>query len=338
MKLICQAVIRMLGMMMLASGASAQLQPLCSVNITDVNFGVIADTKQSIIQDTQATVSFQCVFPAGLLLSNVRFCVNIGDGSVENYFSKPGGFRKADAGENRKLTYDLYTNAGRSTVWGSNYHNIGGAGPYEHVMNTGLINILLGGTVNSTATLYARAFVDKKLKGGVYTSNFSGGEVVVDYGNGNSLTNCNSVPLGAQQTSATFNVAAIISNSCLVSATPLDFGSLSALNAPRDATSNVVVQCQAGQEYEVTLSEGDGRGATESNRRMTRIGGNDVVNYQLYRNAARTQNWGNTPGSNSVDGTGTGFPEILPVYGRIPPQATPPTGDYQDTIVVEISF
>ncbi|WP_409528142.1 spore coat protein U domain-containing protein [Rhizobium sp.] len=39
-----------------------------------------------------------------------------------------------------------------------------------------------------------------------------------------------------------------------------------------------------------------------------------------------------------VTGTGTGSPQTLTVYGRVPAQNTPAPGTYSDTVVVTVSY
>jgi spore coat protein U-like protein len=57
----------------------------------------------------------------------------------------------------------------------------------------------------------------------------------------------------------------------------------------------------------------------------------------LYKDAARTQLWESSAGE-QVTGSGAGTVQNLPVYGRIPPQATPPAGTYSDTVVVTVTY
>jgi len=48
--------------------------------------------------------------------------------------------------------------------------------------------------------------------------------------------------------------------------------------------------------------------------------------------------WGNTVGTNTVAGTGTGNSQSLTVYGNVPAQATPPAATYNDTITVTVTY
>jgi spore coat protein U-like protein len=51
---------------------------------------------------------------------------------------------------------------------------------------------------------------------------------------------------------------------------------------------------------------------------MKRTGGTEPVSYQLYSDAGRATVL------TTVAGTGTGYPQPIRVYGRVPPQAAPP--------------
>ena len=71
-------------------------------------------------------------------------------------------------------------------------------------------------------------------------------------------------------------------------------------------------------------------------RKMT--SGANTINYSLYQNSSRTTVWGNTVGTNTVSGTGSGLGQALTVYGRVPPQTTPAPGTYTDTIVATVTY
>jgi spore coat protein U-like protein len=66
--------------------------------------------------------------------------------------------------------------------------------------------------------------------------------------------------------------------------------------------------------------------------------GTNQLAFQLYRNAARTQIWGQTAGTDTLGGTGTGTVATVNVYGRIPTQLTPPAGAYETQITATISY
>jgi spore coat protein U-like protein len=133
-----------------------------------------------------------------------------------------------------------------------------------------------------------------------------------------------------------FTVSVTLAPSCSVTASPLNFGVAGVLSANIDAATNLSVTCTYTTPYSVALSAGNGAGATTSTRAMS-LGGNEV-DYALYRDASRTLNWGSNVGVDTYAGVGTGAAQSVPVYGRVPPQATPPIGDYSDTVVVTINY
>jgi spore coat protein U-like protein len=63
-----------------------------------------------------------------------------------------------------------------------------------------------------------------------------------------------------------------------------------------------------------------------------------TVVYSLYKDSARGSVWGNTVGTNTAAGTGTGSAQTSTVFGRVPSQSVPAPGTYNDTIVVTATF
>lgn len=135
----------------------------------------------------------------------------------------------------------------------------------------------------------------------------------------------------------TFTVGATVVDSCSVSATNLAFGSFDPLlGTALDATSTIDVTCSSGDTYDIGLDAGTATGATVTTRKMT--SGANTLNYALYSDSGRLTNWGNTVGTDTVSGTGTGAAQTLTVYGRIPAQSTAVIGTYSDTITVTITY
>ncbi|HYS49181.1 MAG TPA: spore coat U domain-containing protein [Xanthobacteraceae bacterium] len=142
----------------------------------------------------------------------------------------------------------------------------------------------------------------------------------------------------AATTTATFQVRITIASACQVtSANDLDFGSQGVLGANVDAQTTLSVTCTLGTSYNVGLDAGTGAGATVAVRKMTGPAA-ATVNYSLYRDPARLLVWGNTVGTDTVPGVGTGLAISSLVYGRVPAQATPGPGLYTDTITVTVTF
>ncbi len=137
--------------------------------------------------------------------------------------------------------------------------------------------------------------------------------------------------------SDSFDVTATVIASCNVTANDLAFGDYDPLaGADDDASATLSVVCTSGTSYTVALDAGQGSGATVATRRMTN--GGNLLSYSLYRDAARTNLWGQTSGSNTVSGTGAGTTQSLTVYGRAPAGQIVPPGNYADVITVTVTF
>jgi spore coat protein U domain-containing protein, fimbrial subunit CupE1/2/3/6 len=146
-----------------------------------------------------------------------------------------------------------------------------------------------------------------------------------------------STSLYAATVTNTMPVKIIIQNACNVSTTAptaLDFGTQGPLVANIDQTATITVTCTTNAPYNVGLDAGGG--ASINARRM--INGTNTVGYQLYRDTGRTTVWGNTVGTDTVAGTGNGTAQSLTVYGRVPPQTTPPAATYNDTVNVTVTY
>jgi spore coat protein U-like protein len=146
-----------------------------------------------------------------------------------------------------------------------------------------------------------------------------------------------STTLNAATVTNTMPVKITIQNACNISTTApttLDFGTAGPLVANVDQTSTISVTCTTNAPYNVGLDGGGG--GSINTRRM--INGTNTVGYQLYSNSARTTVWGVTVGTDTVPGTGNGTAQTLTVYGRVPPQTTPPAAVYNDTVNVTVTY
>jgi spore coat protein U-like protein len=127
---------------------------------------------------------------------------------------------------------------------------------------------------------------------------------------------------------------------CTITATPISFGSYNSFAAfPLDATSDISINCDASVSYLIRLDAGANSGGTFNPRKMLLSGGGDILNYNLYRNAARTEIWGD--GTNStfiLSGTGSGVNTPWLVYGRMPGRQNVGVGIYTDSITVTIEW
>jgi spore coat protein U-like protein len=134
----------------------------------------------------------------------------------------------------------------------------------------------------------------------------------------------------------TFQVTADVLVTCTIGATPMIFGDYVGLQI--NAQSTLLVTCTNTAQWVIGLNQGTAPGATVTTRQMT---GPPpfFLNYQLSTDGSHSVNWGNTVGTDTVAGTGTGTVQVVTVFGVVPPgQTTAGPGGYVDTITATITF
>ncbi|HVJ12287.1 MAG TPA: spore coat U domain-containing protein [Burkholderiales bacterium] len=141
----------------------------------------------------------------------------------------------------------------------------------------------------------------------------------------------------SQTASTTFRVTAKVQAVCAVTATDLAFGTYTSQSGtPLQGTTLLRATCTPGSTYNVGLNEGTTAGATVNARKMA--SGTNALNYQLYSDSGRSTIWGNTTGTDTVTGVGTGLAVDHTVFGAVPAAQVVPAGDYADTITVRIYY
>ncbi len=127
--------------------------------------------------------------------------------------------------------------------------------------------------------------------------------------------------------------------SCTISATSVNFGNYNVFNgSPLDSTGTITYRCNAAAAN-ITVALTRGASSTYNPRLMYK--GIEVLGYNLYRNAARTNIWGdgtsgtaiysraNPPNNSNVN---------LTVYGRLPAGQDVSAGTFSDTVTAVINF
>lgn len=129
---------------------------------------------------------------------------------------------------------------------------------------------------------------------------------------------------------------------CSVTVTPLAFGIYTpGTTAPLDSVADISVRCVA-QPGSYTVTIGAGISGNQLARTLSAGAGN-LLSYNLFRDAARTQVWGDgTPPtfvvSGSRDRVGRPTVNVHPLYGRIYAGQMPDPGSYTDSVVVTVLF
>ncbi len=307
------------------SGSAAAAS--CNTYASNLVFGTV-NLLAGGITDSSGTVNYGCSANPG---TRVLLCFSMGPDPSTGLYNP-----RNLASQNNKMAFNLYTDAGRSVIWGST--DSGGAyPPLPVVMDFGAgqyyksATLPLYGRINSAGQM--------GLPAGYYDTNSIGGwPMSVSYKElaGSAPPDCSSGSMTKQ--SATFYIQAIVNSDCRINAsTTMDFGTVfMELNQNVDSVSTITVTCNGGQSgngYHVRLGQGLNAGGQQ--RRMRGTSG--YIKYELYRDPQRTSRWGNT-NYEGVAGVGTGQPQTLTVYGRVPAQTVPGAGLYSDTIVITLSY
>jgi spore coat protein U-like protein len=137
---------------------------------------------------------------------------------------------------------------------------------------------------------------------------------------------------------------------CTVTAGGVAFGAYNPLaTTPDDSTGTVTVTCTntGGGNTTVIYSVALSTGVSGAYSQRYMRSGTPRLNYNLYRDAARTIVWGNGTGGTSLitgaltvgPGVGNGTRSATnTVYGRAPALQDAVPGTYADTIVVTLTF
>ena len=295
---------------------SARAAISCNVSMPPIAFGNV-DVLSGGAVATTSTVTVHCT---GLGSTGGRVCISIGAGSASDAISRnligPGG---------ATARYDLYQDAAHTQLWGSWQTGYDTAGVQVDTNPT-------NGTATLNVPVYANFFGSQQTAAaGSYSSTFAA-DPYIQYGPRGS-TSC---PTGGSTASSSSSATATVLGACYVSATNINFGTVGVLASSTDGTGTVTVQCSPALPYTVSLNGGNSGATNPTLRKMSFSG--STVTYGLYRDSARSQPWGDTVGSNAAAGTGTGSPQNLTVYGRVPAQTTPAPGTYSDTIVVTVAY
>jgi spore coat protein U-like protein len=276
------------------------------------------------------------------LLANakVRMCLNIGDGANGIGYFNP---RRMTNSFGEPLNFQLYTDAARSQIWGSRGNpNV----PTPQFSDFDYSVPLLGGSQMKMFTIYGR-IPAQTLIAGSYSNPFTGIHTSLEYrynetllGTASYPASCISGGIGGATVSGAFPftaTATVAPNCRAYTTTDLDFGSISGLiTSNTDQTSTISMTCTGRTAWNVGLN--NGLNASGNIRRM-RLGTTaNHVDYELYRDSARIDRWGNTIGTDTVPGTGTGAAQTLTVHGRLPAAQNAPAGSYSDTITVTVTY
>ncbi|MDQ0572830.1 spore coat protein U-like protein [Variovorax paradoxus] len=316
---------------------SAQAAVSCTATMTNLAFGTVELVDGAASSSVNATLNYTCTND-GTAAVQARVCFNIGDGnqSLGNFNPRT---MKDSAGN--ILNFQLYQSTS-GTVWGSNGN---GAVPNPFIATMSIAaRPFLGGvtSVSGSTTMRGQLLaLQSTVPPGTYQDDFAGDHTSITLSSSTSAmpTTCNTI----LPDKFAFVVSATVAKSCLVTADPLNFGTINGLpgQADRDQTSTINVTCTTPTPYTVALTPSNG--STTGAGTMTPTGGvpgnADTVPYRLYRNAARTTVWGSVTGTNTAAGTGNGAAQALTLYGRVlGTSANVRPDSYRDVVTVSVTY
>lgn len=278
--------------------------------------------------DTSLAIGYTCQSGAGT--TYFRTCVYLAEGSPIAGVSP----RWMTNYNTSQLAYNLYADAARTQVIGPPPSG-GGYG--------GLVSsfTIPGGWVQASpsVTVHARIPGNQGLPGGwTFQTQLGGSALYWAWSSTGYPPTCTAGSGGSGVVTFYTQATATVPTDCRIGRVDnLDFGVVASLASNLDATSQVTVRCPLGTAWNLSL--GNGSHASGGTRRMRNASGNHV-SYELYRNAARTQRWGATPGTDTVAGSGAGdnTPQTIMLYGRVPAQGPVAGGSYTDTVTITLTY
>ena len=126
---------------------------------------------------------------------------------------------------------------------------------------------------------------------------------------------------------------------CTVSASAVSFGTYDVFQtAPSDSTGTITYRCgNTDKNIRITVSPGSSNTFAPRTLRW----GNEVLTYNLFSDASRTQVWGDGTGgtwSYAMFNPPNNQDIVLTVYGRVPAAQDAAVGSYTDSVVVTVEY
>ena len=315
-------LLALLGLLAMLAAPTAQAALSCSISAPTMDFGSLSAVPFPQT-DTTPNLTVNCT--GGGANATVRMCIGIDAGSG---FGSGTPQRFLGSGTNN-IEFQIYSDAAHSTTWG----NTGFSGGMQEPLPSLVLGS--GGSGSITYPMYGRILNPPAQTEvpGTYTSTL---QFTGKVPSGGSPCSAGS---GTLFTGGTFQARVAVTSSCTVVAADIDFGTRANLAAAVTANGGLAVTCTSGRPYTIALNAGATPGNTIAARKMNLNGaGAGVIGYQLYRDAGPANAWGDGTSGVVYSGTGSGTSQAIPVYGRVPAQATPAPGTYQDTIRATVTY
>ena len=333
---VIQRVVRMCMALLLLSPLAGWAQQ-CSSSGFGIAFGTVYINASA---STVGSVPYNCQSNASD--TYYKLCLLIPEGNT----SATSGInpRRMTDYNGHEIAYNLYSDAAFTKIIGPPPSS---AGYPDYTWDF----VVPGGWSSPARSVPVYAYIPtlpSTTTAGSYQAQFTNVTLKYAWSNKGTPSNCNS---GGGNDSGTGTIivgyngtTATVSGSCQISLgktiSDLDFGSVNSLGSAQNGTTTISVSCPGSTTWKMGLSNGTYASGTQ--RRMKHSTSASYINYELYRNSARTQRWGNdtTGGTDTVNGSGAAQtnPTVITVYGQVPAQAQPTTGNYSDTVTVTLVY
>lgn len=154
------------------------------------------------------------------------------------------------------------------------------------------------------------------------------------------LIMCGSCFSVAEQESAGVSIKSMVNPGCYISTIQnvifFDMDGIF-LSDVTSSSGSITVVCTLDTFYSIGIN--NGQNAVGDQRRMTSINGENYIRYELFRDGAYQNAWGDTATSNVKVDIGSGNSQTHTIYARIPSaQAPVRSGSYSDQVIVTLSF
>lgn len=312
----------------------------CNITGSGLSFGSVDSAR-----DTEVTgyIGYRCQTfgnAGGVGLPDqsipIQMCVGLGaGGSIGSSLAD----RRMENTYLDQVRFQLYKDPGRVEPWGE---TVAATPSYLEVA----IAIPAGAdSVEGTLDVHGLVPVQPDLAAGFYGSSLAG-TLRYDYkesGNAKNL-DCVANGQGSGVAGFLFNVDATVPGRCTITATNLDFSPggmplLSTSTGNLTSTSTIALECSRRTAWQVGLNDGaNGLAADRVSRQVCNAAG-ACIRYQLDRAPVHGGGrWGDTEGSDTVDGSSNGTAQTLIVHGAIADQPLTQAGLYSDTITVTLTY
>jgi spore coat protein U-like protein len=228
----------------------------------------------------------------------------------------------------KKLRYQLYGASNRTSPY-----KLGVTVVNQMNLSFNIVRINETVSTNSSFDVYGSILDTANLEAGVYTDTV---QATLQYADVPWFPPDGCGLPGTKTTTTTLLVRAVVKPFCTLDVSQhIDFGSWQDLDKARDQEGAVSINCDKSSTYSVKL----GWGAQGSAKTRNMASGSEKIAYNLFQDANRAQLWGDDVSTGFLkDQKSDGTIKKVPIYARVPKQATPSPGTYTDNVVVTLEY